>query len=67
MNKIVLGLLSLALSLGAEEIYATFSVVPKQDAKLAFDASGIVTLVNYDVARKANIILKIANMLTLYL
>ncbi|MDB2562418.1 HlyD family efflux transporter periplasmic adaptor subunit [Sulfurimonas sp.] len=49
MNKILLGLL-LALSLNAQEIYATFTVSPAKDAKLAFDASGITASVKYDIS-----------------
>ena len=50
MNKIILGLLSLVLALNAQEIYATFTVDPAKDAKLAFDAGGITTSVKYDIA-----------------
>lgn len=43
-------MLSLVMALNAQEIYATFTVAPVKDAKLAFDASGITTSVKYDVA-----------------
>lgn len=52
MNKIVLGLIGLALSLSASEIYATFNVLPEHSASLAFDASGVVKVVKKDVASK---------------
>ena len=51
MNKILLGLLLVAFTLHAQEIYATFSVAPQKDAKLAFDASGITSVVHYEVAQ----------------
>jgi len=50
MNKIILGLISLVLTLNAAEVYATFNVEADQKAMLAFDASGITRVVNYDVA-----------------
>jgi RND family efflux transporter MFP subunit len=40
----------LVLSLGADDVYATFSVQAQKDAKLAFDAGGIVKSVNAEVA-----------------
>jgi RND family efflux transporter MFP subunit len=51
MNKILLGLLLVAFTLHAQEIYATFNVAPQKDAKLAFDASGITSVVHYEVAQ----------------
>ncbi len=50
MIRIIFGLISLVLVLNAVEIYATFNVVAKKDARLAFDAGGITKKVNYDVA-----------------
>ena len=50
MNKIILGLISLLFTLNAAEVYATFNVEADQKAMLAFDASGITRVVNYDVA-----------------
>ena len=50
MTKIVLGLLSILISLQAQEIYATFTVKAEQNAMLAFDAGGITASVRYDVA-----------------
>lgn len=49
MKKIFLGVLLFAAVLHAEEIYATFTVEAKQNAKLAFNASGVVGKVNVDV------------------
>lgn len=50
MRKIILSLMVLVLSLSAADVYATFSVQAEKDAKLAFDAGGIVTSVNADEA-----------------
>jgi len=50
MTKIVTGLIGLVFSLGAGEIYATFNVQATQSANLAFDASGVVKIVNTDIA-----------------
>ncbi|MDD2789706.1 MAG: efflux RND transporter periplasmic adaptor subunit [Sulfurimonas sp.] len=50
MRKVLLGLLGVMLSLSAGEVYATFNVEADKDAKLAFDASGIVQSVKYDEA-----------------
>ncbi len=50
MNKILLGLISLVLTLNAAEIYATFNVEADKKAMLAFDAGGITKRVNVDVA-----------------
>ena len=49
MKDILLVTLLLVSFTQAKEIYATFSVEPLQDAKLAFIASGIVNKVNSDV------------------
>lgn len=48
--KKIIGLIGLAVSLNAAEIYSTFNVEAEQKAKLAFDASGITQSVNYDVS-----------------
>jgi len=50
MNKIVLGIVGLVFSLNAAEIYATFNVQASKSASLAFDASGVVNVVNADIA-----------------
>ncbi len=50
MNKVILGLLSVIITLNAESIYATFTVNPEKKAMLAFDAGGITDTVNYEVS-----------------
>ena len=50
MTKILTGLLSVIISLSAQDIYATFTVEPEQKAMLAFDTSGITNKVNYEVS-----------------
>ena len=50
MNKIIIGLIGLVFSLSASEIYATFSVEAMKSASLAFDASGIIKKVNFDIS-----------------
>lgn len=42
--------MGLVFSLGASEVYATFSVKATKSASLAFDASGIVKKVNFDIS-----------------
>ena len=49
MRKLIFGLIVLALSLNAKEIYATFSVQAHQNANLAFSSSGIVNKILVDV------------------
>lgn len=49
MKKILLTTLLLLNMAYAKDIYATFSVEPLQDAKLAFISSGIVQIINIDV------------------
>ena len=64
MNRILLGLISLAFTLNAAEVYATFNVEADQKAMLAFDASGITKVVNYDVAssvKKGEILASLQN------
>ena len=51
INKLMLGLLLSIATLSANDVYATFTVEPLQDAKLAFIASGIVSKVNTDIGR----------------
>ena len=50
MTKLLLGLLSVLITVNAQDIYATFTVNAEQKAMLAFDASGITNKVHYDVA-----------------
>ena len=50
MNKIILVMMGMIVSLNAAEIYATFNVQASQSASLAFDAGGIVESVHYDIA-----------------
>ncbi len=64
MNKIILGLISLVFTLNAAEVYATFNVEADQKAMLAFDASGITRVVNYDIAssvKKGEILASLQN------
>ena len=49
LNRLLLSLLLLSATLNAEGIYATFTVEPLKDAKLAFIASGIVSSVNVSI------------------
>lgn len=49
LQKSILAL-SVAASLQAAEIYATFDVKPAKSANLAFDASGVIKQVNKDMA-----------------
>lgn len=50
MIKIVIGLISLVLALGAEDIYANFRIEATKSANLAFDASGVVKRVHVDTS-----------------
>lgn len=50
MIKIILGLLAVTFIANAEDIYATFTIEPEKKAMLAFDASGITSKVNYEIA-----------------
>ncbi len=50
MKKIILGLMALAVSLYAQEIYATFNIEAEKSASLAFYSSGIVKKVYVDVS-----------------
>ncbi len=50
IQKIIISLLVLALSLNAEEVYASFNVGASQSANLAFDSSGRVKKVYVDVS-----------------
>jgi len=51
INTLLLGLLLSLSTLSAKDVYATFTVQPLQDAKLAFISSGIVDKVNTDVGK----------------
>ena len=51
IKRVFIGLVGLAVSLSAADIYATFNVEAEQKARLAFDASGITQSVNYDVSQ----------------
>ena len=62
--KAILSLMFLALSLQAEEIYATFNVEASQHANLAFTTTGTVQKVNVDVAsvvKKGEILAELNN------
>ena len=62
--RAVVTLLILSNFLHAKEIYATFTVEPLHEAKLAFIASGIVKSVNVDVGatvKKGEILAELAN------
>jgi RND family efflux transporter MFP subunit len=50
MIRIILSLMLLALSIHAEEVYATFTVEAKKSANLAFISSGTVNHVGVDVS-----------------
>ncbi|MEA2073808.1 MAG: efflux RND transporter periplasmic adaptor subunit [Campylobacterota bacterium] len=52
INKILLALILSLSTLNANDVYATFTVEPLKDAKLAFIASGIVDKVNTDIGHK---------------
>ncbi|DAB27433.1 MAG: efflux transporter periplasmic adaptor subunit [Sulfurimonas sp. RIFOXYD12_FULL_33_39] len=52
MKKIIIGLMSLVLMLGAEDIYANFHIEAIKSANLAFDASGVVKKVHVDVSSR---------------
>jgi len=49
-RKIILGIVALAVSLSAQEIYATFNIEADKSANLAFYSSGIIDKVYVDVA-----------------
>ncbi|MEA3433142.1 MAG: efflux RND transporter periplasmic adaptor subunit [Campylobacterota bacterium] len=50
MTRIILSLMLLAVTIHAQDIYATFSVEADQSANLAFTSSGTVNSVSVDVA-----------------
>lgn len=54
MIKIILIFVSLALSVSASEVYATFNVSAIQSANLAFDSSGTIKKIYVDVASEVN-------------
>ena len=64
MKKILLGIILLLNFANAQEIYATFTVEPLQDAKLAFISSGIVDKVNVDIGsfvKKGEVLAQLEN------
>ena len=64
MKKILLGIILLLNFANAQEIYATFTVEPLKDAKLAFISSGIVDKVNVDIGsyvKKGEILAQLEN------
>ncbi|QSZ42963.1 efflux RND transporter periplasmic adaptor subunit [Sulfurimonas aquatica] len=64
MKNIILTTILLLSFADAKEIYATFSVEPYKDAKLAFISSGIVESVNTDIGsfvRKGEVIAELEN------
>jgi len=64
MSKIILGLMIMALSLHAEEIYATFNVQADKSANLAFSSSGIIDDISVDVTskvKKGEVLAKLQN------
>ncbi len=50
MNKIILVMMGMIVSLNAAEIYATFNVEATKSVSLAFDTGGIVESVHFDIA-----------------
>jgi membrane fusion protein (multidrug efflux system) len=52
MNKFLMLFALLAVSVSAEEIYATFDVEAEQSASLAFSSSGIIEKMNVDIGSK---------------
>ena len=64
MNKIIIGLIGIVFSLSAAEIYATFNIQAMKNASLAFDASGVVQNVNFDIAatvKKGDVLASLEN------
>lgn len=64
MRKIIFGLMVLVLSLSGAEVYATFTVQAEKDAKLAFDAGGIITKVKADegtFVKKGSVLASVEN------
>jgi len=64
MKKIVITLLMLVSLMHAEEVYATFTVQPLQDAKTAFIAGGIIQKIYVDVGsrvKKGEILAQLEN------
>jgi len=64
MNKIIIGLIGIVFSLSASDIYATFNVEAKKSANLAFNASGVVKSVNFEIAanvKKGDILARLEN------
>ncbi len=64
MRRLILGLVILALSLNAKEVYATFNIEALKSANLAFSSSGIVKDVLVDISsvvKKDEIIARVHN------
>lgn len=50
MRKILIAIIALAVSLSAQEVYATFNIEADKSANLAFYSSGIIDKVHVDVS-----------------
>lgn len=64
MKKIIIGMLSLIISLGASEIYATFNIEADKSANLALFSGGIVERVHVDVSsvvKRGDILVELQN------
>ena len=64
MRRIILSLMLLAVTIQAQDIYATFSVEADQSANLAFTSSGTVNSVSVDVAtvvKKGEVLAQLQN------
>jgi len=64
MRKLIIGILTLAVSALSSDVYATFTVHAKQSANLAFSSSGIIDKVLVDVSskvKKGDILAKLQN------
>ncbi len=64
MKKILLGIMLMAVSLQAGEVYATFTVEAKKSANLAFTSSGTVNKVLVDVSsvvKKGDLLAELQN------
>ncbi|MEO1938075.1 MAG: efflux RND transporter periplasmic adaptor subunit [Sulfurimonas sp.] len=64
MRRVLFGLLCIAMSLQAEDVYATFTVEAEKSANLAFTASGIVKNVTIDIAsvvKKGDVLAELEN------
>ncbi|MEA2046984.1 MAG: efflux RND transporter periplasmic adaptor subunit [Campylobacterota bacterium] len=52
INKLLISIILITVSVNAEEIYATFDVEADQHASLAFSSSGIIEKMNVDIGSK---------------